>query len=137
MTEEEFQNMTEEDFQGMLLTPLFLQKGVTDDEMEAIYAIGYDYYRAGAYEKAETVFKGLCVLDAMNEKYHMALGGAYQAQRKWQKAIDQYSLVVAAINIGNTTASARAAECYTALGDAEKATSARTHKAFFQKEVAK
>jgi type III secretion system low calcium response chaperone LcrH/SycD len=96
--------------------------GVTDDEMEAVYAVALQEIDAGKYRDAEDRFLLLCRLDHYNGKYWLGLGAVRQLTKRYQGAINAYAM--AGIHDGeNPVPGLRAAECYLAIGDLENALS--------------
>lgn len=102
-------------------------RGITPEELEAAYALAYDYYRTGRFDDAETLFRFLTVFDHLNEKYWLGLGAVFQVKKAFDQAVKAYAYVAAILNIKNADASYHAAECYLALGDRESARSAIEH----------
>lgn len=92
-------------------------KGITDDEMEAVYTVAYNHYAVGRYEDAEEIFKFLVIFDHLNETYWMGLGACRQARKNFKEALAAYRHVVGHLNIENYKAAYYAAECLLALGD--------------------
>ena len=96
--------------------------GVTDDEMEAVYAVAIQEMDGGKYREAEDRFLLLCRLDHYNGKYWLGLGAVRHLTKRYQAAINAYAL--AGLHDGeNPVPGLRAAECYLALGDFENAMS--------------
>lgn len=102
-------------------------RGITPEELEAVYALAYDYYRTGRINEAETLFRFLTVFDHLNEKYWMGMGAVFQVKKEFEKAVQAYAYVAAILNLKNVGASYYAAECYLALGDLTNARSAVDH----------
>ena len=102
-------------------------KGVSDGEMDAVYALAHDFYQTGRYDDAETLFRFLVLFDHLNPKYHLALGAVLQVKKDFDSAIKCYSLVCGLLDIKNVKASFYSAECYLAKGDRESALSALMH----------
>ena len=109
------------------LTTVRELKGVTDEEMNAVYAVAHNFYMTGRYEDAETVFKFLVVFDHLNPKYWIGLGAVRQVQKRFKEAVAAYANVVGNLDAENIKASYYAAECYLALGDKANAQSALEH----------
>lgn len=106
-------------------------KGITDEEMDAVYTVAYNYYTIGRYEDAEAIFHFLVMMDHLNVRYWIGLGASKQAQKKFKEALMSYQNVVGNLDIENYKAAYYAAECFLALGDKEKAAAALdTVKAF-------
>ncbi|TWI11593.1 lipopolysaccharide assembly protein LapB [Aerolutibacter ruishenii] len=63
--------------------------GLNDaQKVQALLALGEDYMRAGLLDRAETVFGDLAALDARAPLALRHLIGIYQAERDWDKAIE-------------------------------------------------
>lgn len=113
------------------LTTVAELRGISTDELEAVYALAYDYYRVGNYDSAETLFRFLTVMDHFNEKYWMGMAAVHQVKKRFKEALQIYAFVAVTLNVKNVNASYYAAECYLATGDVANATSALEHvKAF-------
>lgn len=119
------------EFMEMGVTTIRDVKGISDDEMEAVYATAFNHYNIGRYEDAESIFRFLVLLDHLNVKYWIGLGATRQAQKKFKEALAAYGNVVGNLDIKNFKASYYAAECLLAMGDKENAAKALdTVKAF-------
>ena len=106
------------------VTPLHEMKGIRMEEMEAVYALAHDFYQAGRFEDAETLFRFLTMFDHLNVKYWMGYGAVEQVLKKWDNAIKAYALVCVTLDVHNVKASYYAAECHLARGDRANAISA-------------
>lgn len=109
------------------LTTVAELRGITPDELEAVYALAYDYYRVGNYDSAEALFRFLTVMDHFSEKYWMGMAAVYQVKKRFKEAVRAYAFVAVTLNAKNVKASYYAAECYLATGDVKNATSALEH----------
>lgn len=98
-------------------------RGISDEEMEAIYAMGVNFYKAGNYEDAEKVFKFLTMYDHMSSRYWTAMGSLRQAQRKFAEAVEAYKFA-SFLDLENPKPMYYAAECMVALGQKTEALSA-------------
>lgn len=112
------------EFMEMGVTTIRDVKGITDDEMDAIYTVAYNHYAVGHYEDAEAIFKFLVLFDHLNVSYWIGLGATRQAQKKFKDALAAYGNVVGNLDVKNFKASYYAAECFLALGDKENAAKA-------------
>ena len=56
--------------------------------MQALLALGEDYMRSGLLDRAETVFSDLAQIDQRAPQALRHLIGIYQAERDWDKAIE-------------------------------------------------
>ncbi|MDR1435803.1 MAG: tetratricopeptide repeat protein [Puniceicoccales bacterium] len=52
--------------------------GVTDEEKNCAYALGYQLHRQKKYDKAEVIFRALCMLDPLNPDYLKARAATNQ-----------------------------------------------------------
>lgn len=91
-------------------------RGFTPDELEAVYSVGYTYYRTGRFEDAEKLFRFVCLFDHVTSKYWLALGAVLQAQRKFRDAIKPYGCAML-FDIKDPRPYFHLAECQLALGD--------------------
>ena len=97
-------------------------KGLTDDEMEAIYTVGYNLVQNGKHQEAEKIFKFLCFFDHLQHKYWLGLGACRKALKDWAGAINAYGFA-GLLNVNDPRAAMQASECHTALGNTEEAES--------------
>lgn len=100
-------------------------RGITKEQMEAIYSVAFNLYRAGKYDEAEKVFRFLCFFDHLEKKFWMGLGSSQQAQKNYQNAINAYSYACV-LDIKDPRAPLQAADCHIALGNTKEAISALT-----------
>ena len=49
-------------------------RGITNDELEAVYSLGFGYYTTGKFEEAQKLFEFLVLFDHLSTKYWFALG---------------------------------------------------------------
>ena len=98
-------------------------KGVTNDELEAVYSLGFGYYSTGKFEDAQKLFEFLVLFDHLSTKYWFALGAVQQARKDYRKAIASYGYS-SFLDLENPKPQFHAAECYLALGDKANAASA-------------
>ena len=97
-------------------------KGVSNEELEAVYSLAFGYYRTGKFENAQKLFEFLVLFDHLNAKYWFALGAVQQAQKNFQKAIASYGYS-SFLDLENPKPQYHAAECFLALGDKANAAS--------------
>ncbi len=98
-------------------------RGITNEELEAVYSLGFSYYNTGKFEEAQKLFEFLVLFDHLSTKYWFALGAVQQAQKDYQKAISSYGYS-SFLDLENPKPQFHAAECYLALGDKANAASA-------------
>ena len=98
-------------------------RGITNDELEAVYSLGFSYYNTGKFDDAQKLFEFLVLFDHLNAKYWFALGAVQQARKDFQKAIASYGYS-SFLDLENPKPQFHAAECFLALGDKANAASA-------------
>ena len=98
-------------------------KGISNEELESVYSLGFSYYRTGKFEDAQKLFEFLVLFDHLNSKYWFALGAVQQARKDFQKAIASYGYA-SFLDLENPKPQFHAAECFLALGDKANAASA-------------
>ncbi|AZE72356.1 Type III secretion chaperone protein for YopD (SycD) [Pseudomonas synxantha] len=69
--------------------------GISDGQMESLYGYAYDFYCQGRLEDAEKFFRFLCIYNFNNTDYWMGLAAVYQMQKRFEKALDMYTVVFA------------------------------------------
>ncbi len=100
-------------------------KGLTDENMEAIYGVAYQFYNSGNFEQAVKVFQFLCYFDHLEKKFWMGLGATRQMLKKYSEAIDAYSFA-ALLDVNDPRPPLQAADCHMALGNRDAAISGLT-----------
>lgn len=65
---------------------------VSDNTMQDIYKLAYEFYHQGKLNDAESLFRFLCIYDFYNSEYAMGLAAVYQLKKNYAKAIDFYAL---------------------------------------------
>ena len=98
-------------------------KGVTDGEMESLYAVAYNYYATGHYEEADTVFRFLVRLDHTNAKMWIGLGAVQQVRKDFENAVASFAYA-SFLDLEDPKPQYYAAQCFLALGDLKSAESA-------------
>ena len=98
-------------------------KGITNAELEAVYALAFGYYRTGKFEEALKLFQFLVLFDHLNAKYWMGLGAVQQVMKDYQSAVLSYGYC-SFLKLDNPKPQLHAAECFLAMGDKRKAASA-------------
>lgn len=97
-------------------------KGITNNELEAVYSLAFGYYRTGKYDDALKLFQFLTLFDHLNAKYWFGLGAVQQVLKDFQGAVASYGYS-SFLNLENPKPQLRAAECFLALGDKRNAAS--------------
>jgi type III secretion system low calcium response chaperone LcrH/SycD len=93
---------------------------ITDEEMEATYAMAFNFVNQQHYSKAEKLGEFLCHLNHYESRFWLLLGICRQMTKNYSGAVQAYSL--AGVNDPeNPFPPLRAAECHLLLKDYEKA----------------
>ncbi len=95
-------------------TQLWELKGMTREDVEAIYTIGYTMYANGRYKDASNVFLVLTFLDSMNGMYWKALAASRQMTKEFQLALTAY-LMALSLDPQDVTLLMHIAECFMSL----------------------
>ena len=103
--------------------PIKMAKGISDEELNAVYSLAYSYYSTGRYEEALKLFKFLVLFDHMSQKFWIGLGSTQQVLKHYDEAIAAYAQA-AFFDLNNPKPMYYAALCYFAKGDKVKAASA-------------
>lgn len=98
-------------------------KGITNEEMEAVYSLAFNFYRTGKYDDAEKLFNFLALFDHLNAKYWMGVGAVRQVKKNYEGAVQAYGYA-SFLDLHNPKPQFHAAECYLAMGDKRNAASA-------------
>ena len=70
-------------------------EGINDEEMETIYALGYNFFTYGKYEAAKDIFTGLTAYAPYTSHYWRALGAVSQQIKEYPDAIAAYDMAIA------------------------------------------
>ncbi|VVP32508.1 Chaperone protein SicA [Pseudomonas fluorescens] len=79
-------------FDGATLKDL---RGVSNQQMDSLYAFAHEFYEQGRLDDAEKFFHFLCIYDFYNPQYWMGLAAVHQLKQNYQKAIDLYAVAFA------------------------------------------
>ena len=88
--------------------------GYGPKEIEAMYGVAYELYEQRKYDRAQKLFELLVLYEGPVARFWLGLGGCYQHQGEYRKAITAYSLV-ALCDASSPTGSFHACECFIAL----------------------
>jgi len=97
-------------------------KGISNDELEAVYSLAFGYYRTGKFDEALKLFQFLVLFDHLNAKYWFGQGATQQALKDYQNAAVSYGYC-SFLKLDNPKPQLHAAECFLALGDKRNAAS--------------
>lgn len=70
-------------------------EGISDEEMETIYALGYNFFTYGKYDAAKDIFTGLTAYAPYTAHYWRALGAVNQQIKDYGEAIASYDMAIA------------------------------------------
>lgn len=96
---------------------------ITDDEMEAVYALSFNLASQGRLAEAEQMFAWLVGLDHHQPKYLIGLGICRQQLKKTKPALEAFALA-GFLDTSNPVPAIRSAECFLALGLPDEARNA-------------
>lgn len=66
--------------------------GLDDAFLEKIYADGYNFFKAGQYEKAMGIYRILMLLNPLDARHPMALASCYHRLKNYYEAMLYYGL---------------------------------------------
>ena len=117
ISEAKMKEMAAEAVRGCLAgEPLKMMKGISDEELKAVYSLAYSYYVTGRYDEALKLFKFLVLFDHMSQKYWTGLGSVYQVLKRWDDAISAYAQAMV-LDVTRPKPIYYAAVCYFAKGE--------------------
>lgn len=90
---ENFLEFTVRDFYDSL-TILKESLYLDDDELDMIYALGYDLFTCGKYEEAKRIFEKLVKEATDTANFWRALGAVRQQLQKYDEAVEAYSKAI-------------------------------------------
>ena len=91
-------------------------KGISNEELEAVYSLAFGYYRSGKFDEAAKLFQFLVLFDHLNAKFWFGLGATQQALKDYAGAVSSYGYC-SFLNLENPKPQLHAAECFLAMGD--------------------
>ena len=98
-------------------------KGLSNQEMEAVYSLAFNFYRTGKFDEAEKLFNFLALFDHLNQKFWMGVGAVRQVKKDFPGAVQAYGYA-SFLKLSNPKPQFHAAECFLAMGDKRNAASA-------------
>jgi type III secretion system low calcium response chaperone LcrH/SycD len=122
LTDEQIQRITEDILRGK--KTLQEVKGLSDDDVEAIYSVGHSLYLAARYGEARPVFNWLVLLNPYKGKYWLGLAACQQVMKDYKAALTAYALAAMTSAPRDPVPHFHAGECSLALNnpaDAAKA----------------
>ncbi|MDR2051358.1 MAG: SycD/LcrH family type III secretion system chaperone [Deltaproteobacteria bacterium] len=98
-------------------------KGISKKQLEGLYAAAYQVYQAGDYAKAEAVFATLCLLNHLEKRFWLGLGGARQQLGKHAEATQAFGMA-SMQDLHDPVPPLHAGMCFLALKDKKNAANA-------------
>lgn len=95
-------------------------RGISDEQMDSLYAYAHRFYEQGRLDEAEKLFHFLCIYDFHNADYWCGNAAVQQLQGRHQKAIDLYA-VAFALRIDDYRPMLYSGQCHLALNRPGKA----------------
>lgn len=99
-------------------------KGVTPEQMEAVYALAYQYYNTESLDAAANLFRGLCLFEPSEPKYFMGLAACEQKRKNFTHAADLYSVCCVLTGLKDPKPMYYAAVCLLKAGKRDEAITA-------------
>lgn len=97
-------------------------RGLTTQEIEAIYTVAYNLFENAKYEDALKVFGFLCLYSHLDKRFWLGAAACHQQLKNFAEAVDAYSMT-AVLDVEDPTPSLQAAMCYLSMGNLDKAES--------------
>lgn len=98
-------------------------QGIDDDELESVYALAYNHFRAGKLDEAEKLLAFVCMFEHRSSKYWLGLGAVRFGQGNHEGALSAYAASAMA-DPDDPRPPLRAADCQLALGNRDEAKAA-------------
>lgn len=103
--------------------PLYLSRGLSEQDLDAVYVMGYDLYSEKKYKKALRIFQTIAFYNHFDKRGWMGSAACYQLLGRYRKAISCYAYA-SLIDSQDPVPVFHAIECYIALNSNEEARSA-------------
>lgn len=95
-------------------------QGLTDDQLEVVYATAFNHFKVGRVEKAEQLMNFLCLFEPRTAKHWTGLGAVRMSRENYDGAIFAYGMA-ARIDINAPRPPFRIAEAFMAKGNKDGA----------------
>jgi type III secretion system low calcium response chaperone LcrH/SycD len=96
-------------------------RGLTEQEIEAAYATGYNLYHQAKFAEAEPLMQFACLYGPTEGRYWNGLGGCRQMLKNYQGAIDAYGMAYFFLASRDPWPAINTAVCSLALADKQRA----------------
>jgi len=97
--------------------------GLGEEQIDTIYANGYQAYRDGRWQQAFEHFATLVLIAPAERLHHQALASVLQQMEQYREAL-LFWMYASSLEAGDPVAVFRMGECLKALGEAEEAVEA-------------
>ena len=97
--------------------------GLSEDDLEAVYAMARNLYNNRKYDDALTMFRFLCHLEHTSSKYWMGMGATQQMLKDYDAALKAYGMATL-FNIDDPRPQLQAGFCLIQLGHPDEAAAA-------------
>ena len=67
--------------------------GITDEQLESLYALAYQNYAVKSYLDAKNIFRALCLYDHTQQRFYMGLAASQQGLGEYADAAQSYSFL--------------------------------------------
>ncbi len=95
-------------------------RGVTPQQYEALYRIGYDYYQAGRCRLASQMFSLLFSLDPYEKRYAKGMASSLQREGRFEQALACWG-ATSLLDLDDSVPVLHACECLMELGRLDEA----------------
>lgn len=96
-------------------------KGLSDQQLEAIYSVAYNHYQADQFPEAIAVFSWLCLLNPHQSRFWAGLGSSSQMNGDYENAINAYGYASLTGDAHEPSHYLQIAECCLGLGRKDEA----------------
>ena len=120
ITKEQIEAAAKKLMEGYTLSAV---KGISENELEAVYSVGFNFYQTGRLEDAQKIFSFLVMFNHLSPKFWMGLGAVYQVKKEFDQALTAYGYA-SFLDLTDPRPQFHAAECFWAKGDRTNALSA-------------
>nr|NGY95994.1 hypothetical protein [Neochlamydia sp. AcF84] len=89
---------------------------LSDQQVEGLYAQGYNFYQTGRYKDAVQVFRLLIMLNANEAKYILGLASCFHMMKEYKNAVDTYT-ICCVLDPENPIPYYHMSDCFVAMKD--------------------
>lgn len=115
---ENIAELAEQTMQGLIIAKEKL--GITDGQMEAMYAVAFNQFQKAAYDDAIQSFSLLCLLNPLEYKHMFGLASSFYKKGSYELA-SLYYVIASKLDTSDPSPFLYAAECMLASNDTKGA----------------